>query len=42
MYLMLTGYRCHLKYTPKMEKNICIMKNQIARFNKFNVIFENI
>ncbi len=36
------GYLCHLKYIVKMEKNICTKKNQIAKFNKFNIVFENI
>ncbi len=36
------GYLCHFKYTLKVEKNICIKKNQIVKFDKFNVIFENL
>ncbi len=35
------GYLCHLKYLLKIETNICTKKNQIAKFDKVNVIFEN-
>ncbi len=35
------GYLCYLKYILKIEKSICNRKNQIAKFDKFNTIFEN-
>ncbi len=36
------GYLCYLKYILKIEKSICNRKNQIAKFDKFNTIFENL
>ncbi len=34
------NYLSHLKNTLKIEKNICIKKNQT--FDKFNIIYENL
>ncbi len=36
------GYLCYLKYMVKIEKSICNRKNQIAKVDKFNTIFENL
>ncbi len=36
------SYLSHLKYILKIEKNICIDKNQIAKFEKFNNIYDNL
>ncbi len=36
------GYLCYLKYILKIEKSICNGKNQIAKFDKVNIIFENL
>ncbi len=38
----LLGYLCYLKYILKIEKSICNRKNQIAKVDKFNTIFENL
>ncbi len=35
-------YLCNLKYILKIEKSICNRKHQIAKFDKFNTIFENL
>ncbi len=32
----------HLKYILKIEKNICLAKNQIAKFEIFNNIYDNL
>ncbi len=34
-------YMSHLKYILKIEKNVCIAKKQIAKFEKFN-IYDNL
>ncbi len=36
------GYLCYLEYILKIEKSISNRKNQIAKFDKFNTIFENL
>ncbi len=36
------SYLYHLKYILKIENNICIAKNQIAKFEKFNNIYDNL
>ncbi len=36
------GYLCYLQYILKIEKSICNKKNEIAKFDKFNTIFENL
>ncbi len=35
-------YLSHLKYILKIEKNICIAKNQIDMFEKLNNIYDNL
>ncbi len=35
-------YLSHLKYILKLEKNNCIAKNQIAKFEKFDNIYDNL
>ncbi len=35
-------YLSQLKYILKIETNICIAKNQIAKFEKFNNIYDNL
>ncbi len=35
-------YLSHLKYILKIEKNICIAKKQIAKFEKFDNIYDNL
>ncbi len=41
-YVDFLGYLCYLKYILKIEERICNRKNQIAKFDKFNTIFENL
>ncbi len=36
------GYLCYHKYILKIEKGICNRNNQIAKFDQFNTIFENL
>ncbi len=36
------SYLSHLKYILKIEKNTCIAKNQIVKFEKFNNIYDNL
>ncbi len=36
------SYLSHLKYMLKIEKNICIAKNKIDKFDKFNNIYDNL
>ncbi len=36
------GYLSMLKYILKLEKSICIHNNQSIKFNKFNVIYDNL
>ncbi len=36
------GYLSHLKYILKIEKGICIHKNQSIKFDKCNVIYDNL
>ncbi len=36
------SYLSHLKYILKIEKKLCIAKNQIAKFEKFNNIYDNV
>ncbi len=36
------GYLCYLEYILKIEKSISNRKNQIAKFDQFNTIFENL
>ncbi len=35
-------YLSHLKNTLKIEKRICIKKNQKFKFDKFKIIYENV
>ncbi len=36
------SYLSHLKNTLKIEKSICIKKNQKFKFDKFNIIYKNL
>ncbi len=36
------SFQSHHKYILKIEKNICIAKKQIAKFEKFNNIYDNL
>ncbi len=36
------SYLSHLKYILKIEKNLCIVKNQIAKFETFNNMYDNL
>ncbi len=36
------GYLCYLKEILKTDQNVCFKRNQIVKFEKFNVIFENL
>ncbi len=36
------GYLYHLIYILKIEKGICIHKNQTTKFDQFNVIYDNL
>ncbi len=38
----LLAWLSHLKYTMKIEKNICFAKTQIVKFDKFNNIYDNL
>ncbi len=36
------GYLCYFKGILKIEQNICFKRNQIVKFDKSKIIFENI
>ncbi len=36
------GHLSHLKHVLKIEENICSKKNEKLKFDKFNIIYENL
>ncbi len=36
------GYLAHLKHVLKIEENICSKNNEKIKFDKFNIIYENL
>ncbi len=36
------GYLSHLKHILKIEENICSKNNEKPKFDKFNIIYENL
>ncbi len=36
------GYLSYLKYVLKIEENICSKNNEKLKFDKFNIIYENL
>ena len=42
LYIDFLGYLSQLKYILKIEKSICIRRNQSVKFDKFNFIYDNL
>ncbi len=36
------GYLSYIKYILKVEESICTNNNQRLKFDKFNIIYENL